>query len=202
MLFRRSHNPTVSLWPHWFGFWSCCHLTGDQDQVLNPLAFHFFPRMTRFSLFFFFFLLGANPETNVSHLTFLLPVKFCAKEMTSVSCPVFSESLAGHRCVQQPQLLPLIVSLLLRTSQASGEALGYIWAEGLWLLGVGDRACECTGATEPCCCSCSDFGELTVLLGSVCIVTDIIVMISLLTMTFLSNVWINTYWYKRVFVFR
>lgn len=51
-------------------------------------------------------------------------------------------------------------------------------------MGVG-RVCECTGVNEVCVAHVLIFGNLTLYLGSV---TYVIVMISLLTVTFLSNV--------------
>lgn len=47
---------------------------------------------------------------------------------------------------------------------------------------------ECTGVSEPRVAHVPVFGNLTLYLGSVCTVTYVIVMISLLTVTFLSNV--------------
>lgn len=53
----------------------------------------------------------------------------------------------------------------------------------MWL-----RVCECTGVKELRVAHVPIFGNLTLYLGSVCTVTYVIVMISLLTVTFLSNV--------------
>lgn len=139
---------------------------------------------------------GSKPQTDLNPLTFLLPVKFCAKEITA---PIFLvlPSLSGWQNREIHRAIPTSFSLII--SLFSSPGLDRSQGKFPWVTselstcdcrGTDGYGQECVSAQVLRCCVAHDliFGNLTLYLGSVCTVTYVIVMISLLTVTFLSNV--------------
>lgn len=139
---------------------------------------------------------GSKLQTDLNPSTFLLPVKFCAKEMT---IPIFHvlPSLSGwqnreiHRAV--PASFSLIISLF--SSPGLDRSQGrFPWVTSelstcdCWGMDGCGQECVNAQVLRSCVAHVLIFGNLTLYLGSVCTVTYVIVMISLLTVTFLSNV--------------
>lgn len=148
-----------------------------------------------------------KPETNLKRFLDLL-VHFCAKEAAAPVCVLPSPHHCWKRREMHRAVPAAFHSLLLSfpqdlTSQGRVPGLCPNLAPaivGMWMdVCVRERECVCVSirvcahmhrckgvAVAPC----SDLRQFDSALG-VCTVTHVIVMISLLTVTFLSNVWIN-----------
>lgn len=141
-----------------------------------------------------FFLLGSKPETSLSPLTFVASEVLCQGD----NCPLFPVGRAEtHRAAPASSigLSPLLIPQAWRARERLWLWLPMAW---LWSRGWAWPGCECTGVKELCVTHVLIFGSLTTL-GVGMYSYFVIIMISLLT--FLSNVWINKDWYKRMFVF-
>lgn len=183
----KSHQ-MVSVWPRWF----CCGHAAiwqeTRDQVWNPPAPFFLE--FKWPSFSFFFLFGAKPETNLSPSTSLLPVKFCAEEPSQgfLSC-LLGVIGRAEICQAVPACHWLFLSSLRGPDTPGGGPvlLLEVACDCREWVGVGDSV------SVQVVSSCVLFWCLGIRLqlGSVCIAAYVM-MISLLTVTFLSYVCINT----------